>query len=122
MPRTVIVGDVHGCTGELEDLLEKVRFAEGRDRLVLVGDLLVRGPDVHGVLALAVRLRARAVRGNHEEKLLAWRERGKSLGPDHQRVAQALSEDEWRLLEGLPVWLDLPEHDARVVHAGVVPG
>ena len=26
------------------------------------------------------------------------------------------------LLENLPLWLDVPEHDTRIVHAGVVPG
>jgi len=122
MARTVIVGDVHGCTGELEELLERVRFAEGTDRLVLVGDLLVRGPDTHGILALARRLGARSVRGNHEEKLLGWHHRSKPLGPDHERVASALSEEEWGMLDAMPLWLDLPDHDARVVHAGVIPG
>ena len=122
MPRTVIIGDVHGCTGELEELLEHVRFAEGADRLVLVGDLVVRGPDPRGTLALVRRLEARTARGNHEEKLLGWRNGHKSLGPDHQRVAELLSDDDWRMLEEMPLWIDLPEHEVRVVHAGVVPG
>jgi hypothetical protein len=120
--RTVIIGDVHGCTGELEELLERVRFVEGKDHLVLVGDLLVRGPDTHGILALVRRLGGRAVRGNHEEKLLGWHHRKKALGPDHERVARALSDDEWRMLDAMPLWLDLPEHGARIVHAGVIPG
>jgi hypothetical protein len=122
MRRTVIIGDVHGCTGEVESLLERVRFEEGTDRLVFVGDLLVRGPDTHGILALVRRLGGRAVRGNHEEKLLAWHHRKKPLGPDHERVARQLSDDEWRMLDALPLWLDLSEHGARIVHAGVVPG
>jgi hypothetical protein len=122
MALTVIVGDVHGCTAELEELLEQLRFVEGRDRLVLVGDLVVRGPDSRGALALAKRLAARAVRGNHEERLLAWRRRTKPLGPEHERLARVLSEDEWRMLEEMPFWVDLPEHGVRVVHAGVVPG
>jgi hypothetical protein len=122
MARTVIVGDVHGCTGELEELLEQVRFVAGKDRLVFVGDLVVRGPDPHGTLAVARRLKALSVRGNHEEKLLGWRRRHKPLGPDHERVAHVLSEGEWRMLEEMPLWLDLPEHKLRIVHAGVVPG
>jgi hypothetical protein len=122
MGRTVIVGDVHGCSGELEELLERVRFAAGRDRLVSVGDLVVRGPDPHGTLSLVRRLGARAVRGNHEHKLLAWRRRHKPIGPEHERLARALSEQEWGMLEAMPLWLDLPEHGVRVVHAGVVPG
>lgn len=122
MARTLIVGDVHGCTGELETLLEHVAFVEETDRLVLVGDLVARGPDSHGTLALARRLGARVVRGNHENKLLTWRHRHEPLGPEHARVAQALSEEEWAQLAGMPLWIDLPEHGVRVVHAGVLDG
>jgi Calcineurin-like phosphoesterase len=121
MGRTVIVGDVHGCTGELEELLEKVRFAEN-DALVFVGDLVARGPDSTGTLALARRLRARVTRGNHEEKLLAWRSVGKPLGPEHERLAKTLSQEDWQMLEAMPLWLDLQDHGVRVVHAGVIPG
>lgn len=122
MGRTVIVGDVHGCTRELEDLLERAGFSPEADRLVLVGDVVARGPDSHGALALMKRLHATSVRGNHEGKLLAWRRRAKPLGPDHESLSRALSENEWRLLESMPLWIDLPEHGIRVVHAGVIPG
>jgi hypothetical protein len=123
MTITVIVGDVHGCTAEVEELLEQLRFVEARDRLVFVGDLIVRGPDPHGALTLARRLGARVVRGNHEQRLLSWRhQRGKPLGAEHERLALELSEEEWRMLEELPLWIDLPEHGVRVVHGGVVPG
>jgi hypothetical protein len=122
MTRTVIVGDVHGCSGELEELLERVRFEPGSDQLVLVGDLVARGPDTRGTLALARRVGARCVRGNHEDKLLAWRRRGKPLGPEHDRVAATLAEEDWRMLEEMPLWLDLPANGIRVVHAGVLPG
>jgi hypothetical protein len=120
--RTVIVGDVHGCSGELQELLELTRFAEGTDRLVLVGDLVARGPDSAGTVELVRRLGARSVRGNHDEKLLAGRRSGRPLSPEHERVARSLSDEDWRTLEQMPLWLDLPEHGARVVHAGVVPG
>jgi hypothetical protein len=33
-----------------------------------------------------------------------------------------MREVDWTLLETSPFWLDLPEHGARVVHAGVLPG
>jgi hypothetical protein len=120
--RTVIVGDVHGCTGELEELLERTRFAEGADALVFVGDLVARGPDSLGALALARRLGARVVRGNHENKLLAARHGGRPLGPEHERVARSLSEEDWRMIGAMPLWVDLPAHGVRVVHAGVIPG
>jgi hypothetical protein len=119
--RTIVVGDVHGCADELESLLERVRFAPG-DRLVMVGDLVARGPDSRRVLELVREAGARSVRGNHEEKLLGWRRDGGSLGPTHERVAAGLSEQDWRTLEEMPLWIDLPEHGLRVVHAGLAPG
>ena len=120
--RTLIVGDVHGCPDELEALLAKARYAQGADRVVLVGDVVVRGPDSRRTLAIARELGASVVRGNHEHRLLAGRAGTARLGPNHRRVAADLSKDGWRFLEEMPLWLDLPEHDVRVVHAGVVPG
>jgi hypothetical protein len=123
--RTVIVGDVHGCRYELDVLLARVQFSAGEDRLVLVGDLVIRGPDPHGVLATVDRLGAVAVRGNHENKLLAIRAGASGSGSgsgEHGQLAADLSAREWAILEAMPLWLDLPEHGARVVHAGVVPG
>jgi len=131
MGRTVIVGDVHGCRVELEKLLDRIDFASG-DRLVFVGDLVARGPDSRGVLDIARRTGAVIVRGNHEEKLIAWRAarntwmRGKAsakepLGRTHRDVAHSLRPVDWTLLETSPLYFDLPEHGARVVHAGVLP-
>ncbi len=126
--RTVVVGDVHGCRGELERLLELVRFDTG-DRLVFVGDLVARGPDSLGVLALAREKGALVVRGNHEERVLRERQRGAGR-PDrhaaegsrpHRELAEALRPEDWVLLETSPLALALPEHGLTVVHAGVDP-
>ncbi len=124
--RTVIVGDVHGCGEELDRLLAHVGFGAG-DRLVLVGDLVARGPEPRRVFDLVRAHGGRAVRGNHEDKLLRWRAsraRGeaKPLGPAHRETARTMRERDWAFLAGLPLWIDLPEHGVRVVHAGVVPG
>ncbi|PIE05718.1 MAG: hypothetical protein CSA75_03290 [Sorangium cellulosum] len=127
MPRTVIVGDVHGCLGELEELLAQVGLNDD-DNLYFVGDLVARGPDTLGVLALVRRLKAQAVRGNHEQKLLSYakaqQEAGEPvrLGPNHVELTKQMTEDDWALLRNMPLWRDLPEHDLRLVHAGVLPG
>jgi hypothetical protein len=126
MGRTILVGDVHGCARELEDLLAYVGWTT-RDRLVLVGDLVVRGPKPHGVIELCRALGAQAVRGNHEDRLLRWR---RSRGTPAElrvssltrRTAEALKPRDWEYIESLPLWLDLPDHNVRVVHAGLVPG
>jgi hypothetical protein len=122
MPRTVIVGDLHACKKELADLLDHIGLCRDDD-LVCVGDLVVRGPFPRSTLDLLMGLRARAVRGNHEDKLLRWRRRPETpLGSQHREVAEKLRERHWAYLASLPLWLDLPDHAVRVVHAGVVPG
>jgi hypothetical protein len=123
--RTVIVGDVHGCRAELERLLLLVDYQNDFDRLVFVGDLVARGPDSLGVLALARATNALVVRGNHEERVL--REAQKGLSNDgtrpgvHRDLAEALGDADWKLLEATPLWAYLPEHGLTVVHAGIDP-
>ncbi|OBR08418.1 Calcineurin-like phosphoesterase [Colletotrichum higginsianum IMI 349063] len=69
--RLVIVGDVHGMRASLDKLLEELRFDTSRgDHLVLAGDMINKGPDSRGVIDLAMRLGASAVRGNHEDRVL----------------------------------------------------
>lgn len=123
MGRTVVVGDLHGCRDELEDLLAHIGFVSG-DRLVSVGDLVVRGPDPAGTIDLLLRVGARVVRGNHEDRLLRYRTSRPGtvqLGSLQREVVRALRRRHWDFLQSLPLWLDLPEHGLRVVHAGVDP-
>ena len=42
--RLVVVGDIHGCHDELLMLLDKVHYDNKVDNLVLVGDLVNKGP------------------------------------------------------------------------------
>ncbi len=78
-----VIGDVHGCFGELLELLRRlgyevtppdaVRPPEGR-KAVFVGDLVDRGPNIPAVLRLVMGMvaagTALCVRGNHDDKLL----------------------------------------------------
>jgi len=45
-----LIGDVQGCDGALQKLLEKISFSPSRDTLYLLGDLVNRGPDSVAVL------------------------------------------------------------------------
>jgi hypothetical protein len=124
---TIIVGDVHACRDETERLLDLARFGPG-DALYFLGDLLSRGPDPEGMLALIRRTGAKSVRGNHDDALLRWRAAQKSGDSDppikgsQRRIAEHLDDADWELLEGLPLFIDLPDHELRIVHAGVIPG
>jgi hypothetical protein len=122
MPRTIIIGDVHGCSIELEALLERVHFDFG-DMLVFVGDVIAKGPDSLGALDIVRRTGAILVRGNHEARLLAWKKNPNEivLSKTHTEVAQKLRDEDWTILEASVLYFDLPANETRVVHAGVVP-
>lgn len=64
------VGDLHGCLHQLAQALRARRFNPWQDLLISVGDLIDRGPDSAGCLALLDKPWFRAVRGNHEEMAL----------------------------------------------------
>jgi len=44
------MGDVQGCAQAFERLLDEIAFSPSRDQLVLLGDLVNRGPDSATVL------------------------------------------------------------------------
>ncbi|MFD6530469.1 polynucleotide kinase-phosphatase [Streptomyces sp. NPDC060184] len=72
-----IIGDIHGCSGELESLLAELGYTDGSHpegrTAVFVGDLVDRGPDSPGVLRRVMSMVASGdalcVPGNHENKL-----------------------------------------------------
>jgi hypothetical protein len=127
VPATIVIGDVHGCADELAALLVACQ-RRADDRVVLVGDLVAKGPDSHGVLALLRECGALAVRGNHDASLLRIREKLIAGEPvpagraEQAALARTLDDDDWAYLSALPYWLRLPELNALVVHAGLVPG
>lgn len=124
MARTLIVGDLHGCLDELLALLGQVDFAPGEDRLIAVGDLVGKGPAGAEVVRFFREGGHRAVRGNHDDRLLLHYHgtSKRPLAPTHQRDADRLSEEDWRWLDATPMTLALPEHSVIVVHGGIVPG
>jgi len=140
------IGDLHGCRSELESLLVKLGYALERDvsgravdavhpegrRAIFLGDLVDRGPDVPGVLRLAMGMvrngHALAVPGNHEEKLVRALD-GKKPNLSHglaETLAQLAEEpDEFRA-EVLTFCRELVSHlvldDGKLVvaHAGLI--
>ncbi|WP_033438642.1 polynucleotide kinase-phosphatase [Saccharothrix sp. NRRL B-16314] len=140
-----VIGDVHGCRAELEDLLVKlgyalVRDAEGRPvdavppegrRAAFVGDLVDRGPDTPGVLRLVMGMveagHAFAVCGNHEQKLVRAL-RGRNVQVKHglaESLAQLAAEPEEfrarveRFCDGLIAHYVLDAGNLVIAHAGL---
>jgi len=73
------IGDIHGCAQSLEYLLDVLGPGED-DRLVFIGDYVDRGPDSRGVIDRLLRLRSEVkcifLKGNHEELMLDYLDRG----------------------------------------------
>jgi hypothetical protein len=121
--RTIVVGDIHGCYDELKALLERAVFG-AQDRVVSVGDLVVKGCKNREVLDLFIAdERFRAVLGNHDRALCRyWRGEPVTLKDAQERTRAELATDETRYaayLQSLPLMIDLGSH--LVVHAGVRP-
>lgn len=114
--RTLVVGDVHGCLEELEDLLRAAEYTKD-DRLVLAGDFVAKGPDSQGVVQLAREKSALGVLGNHDAHVLNLVS-GKHGSAHHREVTKSLTSADLAYLDRLPLWLDFAELNALVVHAG----
>src|SRR5882672_8385799 len=124
MPRTIVVGDIHGCFDELTDLLDLVNLQKD-DRVVAVGDLITKGPKNREVLDFFISdRRLSSVVGNHDRRIRQklrgepvrltkeQRQTFVELEVDHERYAA--------YLQSLPYMIDLGSY--LVVHAGVRPG
>ena len=124
-PRTIVVGDVHGCCDELKELLDACEYDERTTRVVLVGDLVNKGPLSVETVRFARASGFACVRGNHDASALdAWIRRragGDAASPNYAYM-DGLTDDEVTFLRELPFTLRLVDTSTLIVHAGVVPG
>jgi serine/threonine protein phosphatase 1 len=75
MARRLVIGDIHGCSRTLRELLGNKIKISSEDQLYFVGDYIDRGPDSKGVLDYLIGLKEKGyhtvfIRGNHEEMLI----------------------------------------------------
>ena len=118
--RVIIVGDVHGCYDELMKLLDKVGYC-GQDLLVLVGDLVMKGPKSLEVVRFCAANNVLAVRGNVDENSLKHYE--DLQGTDDWGAYEwmkDLSDQELEYMYELPYTIKFGNN--LVVHAGLLPG
>ena len=119
-----LVGDVQGCAGALDRLLDAIAFSASRDRLYVLGDLVNRGP---ASLAVLRRLRdlgdaAVCVLGNHDWHLLAV---AAGVRPRHRSdtlddILDAPDREAWlEWLRHRP--MAVHAHGWLMLHAGVAP-
>ncbi|WP_099157114.1 bis(5'-nucleosyl)-tetraphosphatase PrpE [Virgibacillus ndiopensis] len=139
-----VIGDIHGCLEELHDLFYTLGYQketnifihpEGRIP-VFLGDITDRGPKSIEVIKLVCemvlqRKKAKYVPGNHCNKLYRYflgnrvqQKHGlettvveyKTLAQSEQEIVK---QQFMRLYESAPLYLEIPEVNAIVAHAGI---
>lgn len=122
-----VIGDIQGCLGALQRLLDTIQFDPVEDRLLLAGDLVSRGEDSLGTLRLLHSLRdnVTTVLGNHDLHLLALAAGAAPVRDKERDLAAILAaEDRDPLLDwlrGQPLALALPAWNSVITHAGIPP-
>jgi serine/threonine protein phosphatase 1 len=144
MGRLFVIGDVHACPQELEDVITACAL-EWEDHVVFLGDYIDRGPGAREVVDFLLDLQADAVctltflKGNHEDMLLDFLGYSGHFGESFLINGGAATLKSYGLserMQGRPAALRLPpQHlaffqqleryvaidDTLCVHAGVNP-
>jgi bis(5'-nucleosyl)-tetraphosphatase (symmetrical) len=123
-----LIGDVQGCAAPLELLLDKIDFSPSRDNMVLLGDLVNRGPDSLAVLrrVRALGASAQSLLGNHDLHLLGVAHGDRKAGRKDTLASLLAASDRSELLDWLrqqhmALHRRIGNDDLLMVHAGVVP-
>lgn len=134
--RTLIIGDIHGCLGALDLVLQAAGPA---DRIITLGDYVDRGPDSRGVIDRLITLRQQgklvAIRGNHDLMMVGsaqsrstghWMVHGgretleSYFTTEKQDWPKAIPEPHWEFLSNLNDFHE--DEDFFCVHARVEAG
>lgn len=130
-----VVGDIHGCYDELEEILvEIIKDSWDSDSVTVwcIGDLIDKGPKANQVLERVFlrelpNIQIMSILGNHEEKFLRWckaQDREDAGGKKNEvtdRWAFATIRDFQPFIEALPLYKLFPEYNVLLVHGGVDP-
>lgn len=116
--KTFVIGDIHGCYNELQDLLDKLGVGE-EDTILSVGDLVDRGEDSPKVLNFfQTNPQASSIMGNHEHRHIQWHDGLDSAGDGQTITRYQMSASSYdaaiTYMKTMPIYLELD--DAIIVH------
>lgn len=133
MSRTIIIGDVHGCSLELEQLILRLNLTS-KDQILFIGDLIDKGPDSIGVIQFVEELQNRydvtLLLGNHEEKFLRFinhkcnnsKEISLMTNTEYfETLYKEMTPTQTKMLESSYYTYYLEEQNVLLLHAGI-PG
>ena len=114
LARTLFIGDVHGCLDELQGLL-KLLQVRSQDRVILLGDLINRGPYSAEVVEYVAEKGYEAILGNHEDHYL----RNYKSDAKYLKLYEKLGPKLHAWIMRLPLYIEGKKFLA--VHAGLQP-
>ncbi len=132
--RHILIGDVHGCLDEFQELVRAVAPQPG-DRVICLGDFMDKGPEPVACLRFVRQRGFESIKGNHEERHWKWRrnvarelrEPGyvNAMRPFHSELElgqnRDLSQEDLEWIEALPYLVEFAPGWVAV-HGGLLPG
>lgn len=126
------IGDIHGCSYALNECLNKCKFNNKTDTLIILGDIVDGGRKTKDVIDRILKIKNKIlILGNHDEWCLNWMKTGdelpgwwhqggyatsESYGHDYENVPSS----HVKLLESsVPYYID--EQNRIYVHGGFNP-
>ena len=114
MQRTIFIGDVHGCLHELQKMIDLLQ-PKKKDHVILLGDMINRGPEPAGVVEFVKGKKFSCVLGNHEEHYLQnWKKKDQ-----YKILREKIGFRLHSWLKKLPLYIQKKNFIA--VHAGLQP-
>lgn len=119
-----LIGDLQGCLEPFIQLLERIEFSPSRDHLILMGDLVNRGPHSLETLDKVISLgnAVTCLLGNHETHLMGAAYGIRQVHPFDTITPILQSPKLWSYIEWIrQQHMALYQNGWLMVHAGVAP-
>ena len=121
---TYVIGDVHGCFNQFLKLLQKIKYDPHKDRIILTGDLVNRGPDSLAMLNYCIANRGiETVLGNHDLYLMYLLSIGKGKGKLKNIIAAKNNTKIFKWLLNRPFLIKVKDQASKniffITHAGI---
>ncbi len=121
---TYVIGDIHGCFDQFTELLKKINYKKDKDKLILLGDLVNRGPDSLSVINHCMADSSIiTVLGNHDLYLLYLLSIDKAKGSLKEVVEADRNKQIFKWLLKMPLMLEIVDevtgNSFLIAHAGI---
>lgn len=129
MKKIAVIGDIHGCMDEFQELLKKLAH-HSLDAVYHLGDLVDRGPASAEVVHYCQEHAMPGTMGNHEFALLNTREKLLDYGvqslsssrKERVKIIESIKDErDWAYLSALPLIHVEDDLDVVLVHGGLWP-